>query len=168
ARESVDTEIGTSFAGLRVGFDGVGGQAHVRIGTRALALPNLRAVCKAVSSHATASSKLVTAEAFDHLVVRDQRSGGDGLALLRESVLDNPDFLSGLAVEGNQEAVEGAVDELAVSIRTATVDGVAASARHSRFVTVGLLHVVPNLFRVVRIRQIQSLNHVAVRHRRAA
>src|SRR5262245_48035252 len=83
-------------------------------------------------------------------------------------MLHDPDFLTGLAVESDDEAVEGAVHELAIGIGTATVDGVAASARHSRFVTVSLLHVVPNLPRVVRIRQIQALNHVAVRHGRAA
>ena len=61
-------------------------------------------------------------------------------------MLDNPDFLAGLAVEGDQKAIEGTIHELAVGIGTATVDGVAASARHSELVTVGLLHVVPNSF----------------------
>ena len=151
AREGLDAEIGTSLAELRVGLVGIGGQAHVRIGTRALALPNLRTIRKAVGRNATASSKLVTAEADDHLVVGDQWSGGDGLALLRPSMLHDPDFLTGLAVESNDEAVEGAVHELAFGIGAAAVDGVAASARHSRLVTVRLLHVVPNLLRIVRI-----------------
>src|SRR5262249_57384487 len=76
--------------------------------------------------------------------------------------------LSAVLARGLPEPRGGGGHELAVSIRTATVDGVATSARHSRFVTVGLLHVVPNLLRVVRISQIQALDHVAVRHGRAA
>src|SRR4029079_3113138 len=164
AREGRDTEIGTSLTELRGGLVGVGTDAHGLVGTRAVALPNLRAILQRVGRHTTASSELVATEADDNLVVSNQRSGGDRLALFRPSMLHDPELLAGSAVEGNHEAIEGAIDELAVGKGTATVHGVAASARHSRLVTVGLLDVVPDFFRVVRISQIQSLHHVTVRH----
>src|SRR6185312_9226766 len=162
AGERLDTEVRTSLPKLRVGFVGVGRQAHVLVGTRALANPSLRAVLQIEGSDTAASGELVTTEADDHLVIGDQWSGGDGLALLRVGVFDDPDFLAGLAVEGNHEAVEGAIHELAVGIGTTAVDGVAASARNSGLVTVSRLHVLPDRLRVVRISQIESLHHVAV------
>ena len=108
AGEGLDAEILAGRAVMRVGLVGVGGQAHVLVGTRRVALPNLRAVLKVVGGHAAAGGELVAAEADDHLVVGDQRSRRDGLALLGLGVLDDPDFLTGLAIERDDEAVEGA------------------------------------------------------------
>ncbi len=168
AGEGLDAKILAGLTELRVGLVGVGGQADISIGTRAVANPNLLAVGQVEGRDTTASGELVTAEAYDHLVVGNQRSRRDGLALVRIGILHDPNFFAGLAVKSDDETVEGPVHELAVGIGTATIDGVAASARHSRLVTVGLLHVAPNLLRVVRIGQIESLHHVAVRHGRAA
>ena len=152
---------------MRVGLVGLGCQADVLIRTRAVANPSLGTILQIEGGNATASSELIATEAHDHLILGDQRSGGDGLALLRVSILDDPSFLTGLAVKSNHETIESAINEFAIGIGAATVDGVAASARHSRLVTVGLLDVGPNLLRVVRIRKIKSLNHVTVGHGRA-
>src|ERR1700674_843680 len=136
SREGLDAEIGTSLTELRIGFVSVCRQAHVLVGAGALALPSHRALLYVVSRDTTARGELVAAEADEHLVVGDQRSRGDGLTLLGPSGLDHPDFLASLAVEGNHEAVEGAIDELAVGIGTATVDRVAASTGNGRLTTI--------------------------------
>src|SRR5690606_11502462 len=75
AGEGLDTKILTSLTELRVGLVGLGRQAHVLVGTRAMANPSLGAVTQIEGRDATTSGKLVTAEADEHLVVGDQRSG---------------------------------------------------------------------------------------------
>ena len=115
-REGLDAEILTVGAVFGMGLVGVGRQAHFLVGAGVLAGPGHRAVLEVVGHHAAARGELAAAEADDHLVVGDQRSRRDGLALLGPGMLDDPDLLAGLAVERDQEAVERAVDELAVGV----------------------------------------------------
>src|SRR5262249_62121964 len=77
ARESLDTQVRTSLTVLGVSFVGVGRQAHVLIGTRAVAGPRHPAILEVVSNHAAPSRGLRPTAAFRHLVGGHQRVRGD-------------------------------------------------------------------------------------------
>src|SRR5690606_33212563 len=115
-----------------------------------------------------ARGKLVTAKAGDHEVLGDHGRARVRLAMLRISMLDGPQLLAGLGIERDDKTVKRVEDHLALGIVEAAVDGIAAGARNGRLVTVGRLHVVPDLLRIIRIAEIQSLDHVAESHARTA
>ena len=119
-----------------------------------MAGPYLLAGLDIVGVQPSAGGKLITAESGDHQVFGDQCRPGMRLALLGIGMLDGPQFLAGLGVERDDEAVEGVEDHTAIRIVQTTVDGIAAGARNRRLVAVGLLHIVPDLLRVVRIAQV--------------
>ena len=62
-----------------------------------MAVPHLLAGLEVVGREAAAGGELVAAEAGDHQVLGDQGRTGDGLALLRLGVLDDPDLFAGRA-----------------------------------------------------------------------
>ena len=109
-----------------------------------------------IGGESAARGEFVTTEADEHLAIRNQRRRRAVFTLVRVVVLDDPGLFAGLRVERDQPAVEGQVDDLAIAISTTAVDGVAAGARNSRFITIGLLDVVPDFLRVVRDRSGQA------------
>src|SRR6202012_318344 len=151
---------------------GVSSDADIFIRTGRELVPHHLAGGEVVRREGAAGSELVTAEADEHFAFRNQRGRRAVFTLVRVVVLDDPGLFAGLRVERDQPAVEGQVDDLAVAESTTAVDGVAASARNSRFITIGLLDVVPDFLWVVRVGQVERLNDVRpraedVHHRRA-
>ena len=71
--------------------------------------------------------------------------------MLGISVLDHPEFFAGERIERNDKTVEGMSDDLPLGVVQTAIDGVAASARDSQLVAVGLLHIVPDRLWLIRI-----------------
>ena len=150
----------TERAVLGMRLVGLGRETRFLVGAVRLAVPGELAVLEVVGLEPAARGELVTSEADDHFVVRDQRRAGHGLAVLGEGVLDVPDFLAGLGVERHEEAVERVEEDLAVGVVHATLDHVATGARHGREVAIGLLLVGPDLHRIVGIGKVERLHDV--------
>jgi hypothetical protein len=138
----------------------IGSQTHVLIRAGGVELPHLLARAEVIGIQAAARGEFIATETDDDLTFSNERSRCDRLTLGRPRMLDDPNFLAGLGIERNDEAVERAKHELAVRKGHAAIHRVAAGARHSRCVAVRRLGVVPELLRMVRVGQVQCLNDV--------
>ena len=109
---------------------GVGRQAHVFIAAGGVAFPHFLTVGQVVGRYSAARCEFIAAEADDDFVIRDKRCPREGLAMIRVSVLDDPDFLAGDTIEGDDVTVQGAEHEFPVRVRQTTIHGIATGTRH--------------------------------------
>src|SRR5439155_10616876 len=117
------------------------GEPDFRFRARAVHAPDLMAVLHVVGRHEPAYAELAAADARDHLVLDDHRRVRNGLAVAIVALLDLPDLLAGVGVERHGVRIQLVEEDLAVRVRDAAVDRVAARDRNH--LRVLLRHVLP-------------------------
>ena len=122
--------------------------------------PDLLAGVDVVGGDESADTEFTAGDAGDHFVLDHHRRRRDGLALLVVSLLDLPQLLAGFGVERNGVGVQLVEEDLAVGVRHATVDRVAAGDRNHRRVLLG--SVLP-LDRRALLAQVKGIHDVRKR-----